>query len=147
MMLLRSGGASSISMQGMPRSSVTVRSSTTLKRSRMKRASACLSISGLVMPRAASRSARRRPTPQRSSSAMAASWASIAASSSRMQTPWQPGSFFAFRFATLASVLVAAMPTDTGMPVHCRTVRRSSRAWASSRCSKPPRPRNASSIE
>jgi hypothetical protein len=46
--------------------------------------------------------------------------ASIVTSSSMTQTPWQAGSFLARWFATLASVLVAAMPTDTGMPVHCK---------------------------
>ena len=91
--------------------------------------SACLRASGVVMPSAASRAASRPPTPQRSFSSMAASSASIAASSSRTQTPCAAGSFFALRLATLASVLVAAMPTETGIPVHCSTVRRSSRAW------------------
>ena len=39
------------------------------------------------------------------------------------------------------------MPTDTGRPVQRITVALRSRAWASRRPSKPPRPRKASSIE
>jgi hypothetical protein len=55
------------------------------------------------------------------------------ASLSSRQTPPRSEYFFAKRFATLASVLVGAMPTDTGILVHRCTVRRSSRAWASRR--------------
>ena len=120
-------------MQGMPCSSRTVRSSVTLNRSRMKRASVCLSASGVVMPSSVSRRASRPAMPQMSVSGRRASSASIAASSSITQTPAQAGSFLARWFATLASVLVAAMPTETGMPVHCSTRRRSARACASSR--------------
>lgn len=61
--------------------------------------------------------------------------------------PPAAASCFARRLATLASVFVGAMPIETGIPVHCSTVRRSSRACASSRCSKPARLRKASSIE
>ena len=146
-MLLRSGGASSSEMHGTPRNSSTRRSSTTLKRSRMNRGSACFSASGVVIPSAVRRAASRRATPHRSVSSIAASSASTAASSISSKTPPVAGSFLARRFATLASVLVGAMPTETGMPVHCSTVRRSSRAWLSRRRSKPPKPRKASSIE
>ena len=76
--------------------------------------------------------------------ASAASWAAAVSSSA---TPPEAGSFLAVRLAALASVLVGAMPTETGMPVHCSTVARSTRACASRRCSKPLRPRKASSIE
>ncbi len=58
-----------------------------------------------------------------------------------------PLSLFARRFATLASVFVGAIPTETGIPVHCCTVRRRSRACASHLASKPAKLRNASSIE
>ena len=85
------------------------------------------------MPSAVRRAASRRATPHRSVSSIAASSASIAASSISTKTPPVAGSFLARRFATLASVLVGAMPTETGMPVHCSTVRRSARAWLSRR--------------
>ena len=73
------------------------------------------------MPIAVRRRASRPAMPHRSVSGKRASSASIAASSSSTQTPAHAGSFFARWFATLASVLVAAMPTETGMPVHCST--------------------------
>ena len=135
MMVLRSGGASSSAMQGMPCNSRTVRSRVTLNRSRTKRASVCFSASGVVMPSSVSRRANRPAMPQMSVSGKRASSASIAASSSITQTPAHAGSFLARWFATLASVLVAAMPTDTGMPVHCSTRCRSARPCASSRVS------------
>ena len=50
-----------------------------------------------------------------------------------IQTPSAAGSFLARWLAALASVLVGPMPTLTGMPVHCLTVRRMSAARSASR--------------
>src|ERR1700722_2367140 len=84
---------------------------------------------------------------QRSVNSISASAASCVSAVSSKATPPESGSFFALRLAALASVLVGAIPTETGMPVHCRVVARSSRVCVSNRCSKPERRRNASSIE
>ncbi len=55
--------------------------------------------------------------------------------------------FFASRLAIFASVLVGAIPTDTGIPVHRRTVRANSSPHPVSPPPKPARSRNASSME
>jgi hypothetical protein len=103
----------------MPLNSSTMRSCTTLKRSRIKRGSASRNSSGVAIPIARRRSAKRRAIPQRSVSSMLASAARCACSVSSRLTPPDSGFFFAKRLAALASVLVGAMPTDTGIPVHC----------------------------
>ena len=89
------------------------------------------------MPIARRRAARRPAMPHRSVSSRRPSASRCDGSSSRQRTPPAAASFFARRLATLASVFVGAIPTETGIPVHCSTVRRSSRACASSRASKP----------
>ena len=124
-----------------------MRSTTTLVERRTVCGSASRSSSGVMMPICARRTASRPATPHRSVSSSRASACSWASRVSSMQTPPEAGSRLAVRLATLASVLVGPIPTDTGMPVHCSTVARSRRACSSRRPSKPPRPKKASSIE
>ena len=66
----------------------------------------------------------------------------------QVKHPPVSGVRFAIRLAILARVFVSAMPTETGMPVHCFTVWRICRPYSvRSRRSKPTRLKKASSIE
>ena len=60
-------------------------------------------------------------------------------------TPPKAGFFLAVRLAALASVLVAPMPTETGSPVHLRTLSLTLRPCAAG-SAKPVKSRNDSSM-
>jgi hypothetical protein len=65
---------------------------------------------------------------------------------SQWQTPPKAGLFFAHLLASFASVLVAAIPTQTGTPTFRRTAAFISRPRARSSAGVPLTPRKASSM-
>ena len=123
--LFLSGLSSSSDTQGMPLSSCKVRKPTTpifclTQLSEQARKSAAV-----IMLRAFSMRAQRRPMPQTSPTSVAARAVVISVGSVRFATPCLLGFFLARRLAIFANVLLLAMPMDTGIPVHCATCWRS----------------------
>ena len=82
----------------------------------------------VVMPKVSKRLAQRRPTPHTSPTGVRAKASCTALVSPKTKTPPWWASFFARSPASLARVLVGAMPTDTGIPVHRLTWARKVRA-------------------
>ena len=116
------GVMSSSPKQLTPRSSQTMRSITTPKRSR-KRAGGVLRRSSTVcMSISPKRRAVRWPTPQTSRTSVCAiqSWRSGRDRAFKSHTPSNTACFLARWLANLAKVLVGPMPTHTGKPVHWR---------------------------
>lgn len=119
------GANSSRSRHGSPRSSRTVRSSTTLKCLRIIHVLCSERSSAVLMPIAFSFLLMRRPTPQTSSTGTSASSLRCRSTFERSTTPPVCRChFFAAWLASFASVLVCAMPTPTVRCVRCNIVAR-----------------------
>lgn len=117
------GANSSSSRHGSPRSSLTVRSSTTLKCFLMIQVLCSERSRAVLMPRAFSFLLMRLPTPQTSSTGIRASsrrWRSMFDKSTT--PPVWCCHFFAAWLASLARVFVWAMPTPTVRCVRFRAV-------------------------
>ena len=149
-MFFLSGVTSSSGMHGWPRNSNTMRWPTTPQCSRTRLGSASRNFRVVVMPSLSSRRIVPRATPHRSPRLTRPSATSIACGDLSTQTPSGlpgVGSRLAMWLASLASVFVGAMPTPTGMPVHCKAWRRRRVPQCMSRrAGRLPSVRNASSM-
>ncbi len=113
--------------QGIPRSSCTVRFTTTPYLRRRLLASVNISSATVRHPCYSSLAVSRRPISHTSSTGVMAISLARLASSRRSTTPPVVGHFLAAKFASLASVLVGPIPTPSVRPVHCC---KRSRIWS-----------------
>ncbi|MNH19890.1 hypothetical protein D3C79_796400 [compost metagenome] len=140
------GFGSSSSRHGVPASSRAVFSTTTLNFLRSVQGSALARSIAVLMPIPSKCALIRRPTPHTSDTAVFRSTQSRLNGSQMLTTPPVCAcSRFAVWFASLARVLVPAMPTPTGMPVQRSTCPRIRRPSAS-RPVMPVRSAKASSM-
>ncbi|MNY25042.1 hypothetical protein D3C86_1587980 [compost metagenome] len=140
-------GSSSRPRQAVPRSSRAVFSTTTEKRLRMVQGSAWARSHAVRMPIAARCSVSLRPMPHTSPTSPARSSLSRRCGSRRSTTPPVCRcQRLAAWLASLASVLLLAIPTPTGMPVQRSTVARICRPSASRLSGIPVSSANASSM-
>ena len=147
--VFRGGATSSSSWHTSPRSSNAVRWATTLNLFRKSSVDMRAKSKAERMPRPRSLAPQREPTPQTSPTSTESSARARSGSvSGSWNTPWVVGSFLAMRLASLASVLVGAIPIEMGMPVHCLTRSRMVRhSDSTSKCCSGRRSRNTSSME
>ena len=126
-----SEGSSSRARQESPPNSRAIRSPITPRAPLTFAISAYLRSFAVWIPIGDRRVERRLPMPQISEHGTMARRASVSGDLVKSSTPCLSGVFLATRLASFASVLVEAIPTETGRPVHWRTRARISRAKSS----------------